>query len=66
MRIIAKNIKKITASIKVETNDTDVKPVIAGLTMEFHDEVTVNKDLIKRTVENMMQILKDTVNKEVE
>ncbi len=65
-RVRAKDIKKITFSIKIETDDPDFEPIKAGLKIEIADEMTLSKDKFMETVKQTGQTFVDLFNKEVE
>jgi hypothetical protein len=65
-RILAKAVKRITFSIKVETNDPEHEPVKAGLTVEVSDEMKMSKLQFMETIKQTNQSFEDLFEDEVE
>ena len=65
-RIRAKEVKKITFSITVETDDPDHEPVKAGLAVEVADEMKMSKLQFMETVKQANQSFEDLFEEEVE
>ena len=65
MRIPHKDIKRVTAKYYFETNDKNVEPVVAGLTVEFSDEMEVSQMLLLQMHANIAEAFRQFIIQEV-
>ncbi len=65
-RVRAKDIKKVTFSITIETDDPEFEPVKVGLIVEVTDELKLNKDQFMKMVKQTNQFFVDLFKEEVE
>ncbi len=65
-RVRAKDIKKVTFSIIIETDDPDFESVKAGLMLEVMDELKLNKQQFMSNIKQTYQSFVDLFEEEVE
>lgn len=66
VRVKAKDIKKVTFSVTIETDDPEFESVKAGLIVEVIDELKLNKQQFMSTVKQTYQSFVDLFEEEVE